>query len=348
MMLSRRPLVLGALAAAVAPAYAQTVRPLEKVVLGYPQTATDIGLYVADKRGYFREEGVQVEFINFDTAARMVTPFAAGDLHVVAGAASAAFYNAVSRGVDFRIVSDKVSTPPGRTSQTLIVRKDHVESGRYKSLADLKGMKVANAAPGTAAAVTFTKMLARAGLTIADVDQTFLAFPQHVIALQNGAVDAALPAEPSTTEAIRRGLAVKAITDDEAYPYHQIAVLFYGGKFIKEKPAAAKGFLKAFIRGVRDHNDALDAKGFFSGDKGEAIIKILNEYTPVKDPQFYRNFPLAYCNPDGAMHVESMKNDLDTLRAQGLVEGAVDLNKVIDLSFLNAVIAELGPYKKTQ
>ncbi len=347
-MFKRAALAFAALACLSFSAAAQTAKPLEKIVLGYPRTATDIGLYVADKRGYFREEGIQVEFVNFDSAARMITPFASGEVQVVAGAASAAFYNAVARGVDFRIVSDKVSTPPGRTSQTLIIRKDHVDSGRYKTLADLKGMKVANAAPGTAASVTFNKMLARAGLTAKDVDQTFLAFPQHVIALQNGAVDAALPAEPSTTEAIRRGIAVKAISDDEAYPYHQIAVLFFGGKFVKEKPAAARGFLKAFIRGVRDHNDALDDNGRFAGEKGEAIIKILNEYTPVTDAQFYRDFPLAACNPDGTLHVESLKNDLDTLRAQGLVEGPVDLDKVIDLTFLNAALADLGPYKKAR
>ena len=39
----------------------------------------------------------------------------------------------------------------GRGTQPLIVRKDHVESGRYKTLADLKGFKIAVSAPGTSA-----------------------------------------------------------------------------------------------------------------------------------------------------------------------------------------------------
>ncbi len=322
--------------------------PLQKIVLGYPRTATDIGLYVADKRGYFREAGLDVEFVSFDSAARMVTPFAAGALQVVAGAASAAFYNAVARGFDFRIVADKVSTPPGRTSQTLIVRKDLIDSGKVRKVADLKGLKIANAAPGTAGSVTLNKILAQGGLSADDVNQTFLPFPQHVIALRNGAVDAAFPAEPATTQAIRENLAVKLVSDDEAYPYHQIAVLFYGGAFARERPAAARGFMKAFIRGVRDHNDGLDDQGRFVGPKGEEIIKILTEYTPITDPDFYRSFALAACNPDGTPHVESLRADLETFRAQGLVDGPVDLDKVIDLSFLNAALAELGPYKKSR
>ena len=304
--------LLGALT--LAPARAQ-----DKVVIGNTQTATDIGLYVAHKKGYFREEGINAEFVNFDSAARMVTSMAGGDLQVIAGAASAALYNALARGVDIRIVADKVSTPPGRTSQTLIVRKDLIESGRYKTLADLRGMKIANAAPGTAASVTLYKMLEKAGLKVTDIEQTFLAFPQHVVALTNKAV---------------------------AYPNHQIAVIFYSGAFATQKPEVARKFLKAFIRGVRDHNDALDANGRFVGDKGEEIIRILNEYTPIKDPQFYRNFPLAACNPDGTMNVASLKMDLEVLKGEKLIEGEVNIDKALDLSFLNAVIKELGPYKK--
>ena len=151
-----KSLMFGALglAALAMPAFAQ-----EKVIIGNTATATDIGLYVADKRGYFKQEGIDVQFVTFDSAARMVTSLAGGELQVVAGAANAALYNAVARGVDIRIVSDKVSTPPGRTSQTLLIRKDHIESGRFKTLVDLKGMKVANSAPGTAASVTLYKML---------------------------------------------------------------------------------------------------------------------------------------------------------------------------------------------
>ncbi len=318
----------------------------DKVIIGNTATATDIGLYVAHKRGYFRQEGIDVEFVTFDSAARMVTSLAGGDLQVVAGAASAGLYNAVSRGVDIRIVSDKVSTPAGRTSQTLIVRKDLIESGRFKTLADLKGMKIANSAPGTAASVTLYKMIEKAGLKITDIEQTFLAFPQHVVALANKAVDAALPAEPATTEAVNRGYAQKVLTDDEAYPGHQIAVIFYSGQFATQKPEVARKFLKAFIRGVRDHNDALDAQGRFVGDKGEEIIKILNEYTPIKDPQFYRNFPLAYCHPDGTVNVDSLKTDYAILKGEKLIEGDVNVDKIVDMSFLNAVLKELGPYKK--
>jgi NitT/TauT family transport system substrate-binding protein len=318
----------------------------ETVKVGMTVVATDIGLFVAQKRGYFKQEGLNVEFTTFDSAARMMAPFAAGDLDVSAGAPSAGFFNGVGRGIDMRIVADKVSTPPGRPSQTLLVRKELVDSGRFKTLADLRGLKFANTAPGTASWGTMYRMLAKAGLKVSDVEMVSLGFPQQVVALANGAVDVALPAEPMTTEAVKRGYGVKVITDAEVYPNHQIAVIFYSGKFAKERPEAARKFMRAFLRGVRDHNDALDDKGMFTGEKGEGIIAILNEYTSVKDPAFYRSFPLAYCNPDGTLNVESIKSDLEAFRTAGMIQTPVDADKAIDTSFLEAALKDLGPYKK--
>src|SRR6516165_12571501 len=72
----------------------------------------------------------------------------AGQIEAGAGSASAGLYNAVARGIKIKIVADKASSPPGYGATKILVRKDHVESGRYKSLQDLKGMKFAMNAPG--------------------------------------------------------------------------------------------------------------------------------------------------------------------------------------------------------
>ncbi|WP_281032743.1 hypothetical protein [Phyllobacterium bourgognense] len=40
----------------------------------------------------------------------------------------------MARGIGIKVVADKGSTPPGYGYQPLLVRKDPVESGKYKSL----------------------------------------------------------------------------------------------------------------------------------------------------------------------------------------------------------------------
>src|SRR3954466_15793480 len=63
------------------------------VSVGITNSATDVGLLIADRRGYFRDEGLDVTLQVFDSAARMIAPFASGDLDVGSGAASAGLYN---------------------------------------------------------------------------------------------------------------------------------------------------------------------------------------------------------------------------------------------------------------
>ena len=87
-------------------AFAQT-----KVRVGNVNTVSDIGIYIADKKGYFKSEGLDVEFIAFNTAARMIAPLGAGQLDVGGGTVSAGHYNAFTR----KIASQR-TLPPAITA----------------------------------------------------------------------------------------------------------------------------------------------------------------------------------------------------------------------------------------
>jgi len=96
----------------------------------------------------------------------MIAPLGTGELDVGGGTVSAGFYNAVGRGILMKIVADQASIKPGYGYSSLMVRKDLVDSGRYKSFADLKGMKVAIGAPGTGTASALNEALKKGGLQI--------------------------------------------------------------------------------------------------------------------------------------------------------------------------------------
>jgi NitT/TauT family transport system substrate-binding protein len=339
-----KALVLASTLALAVPPMSAAAADLVPINLGITNSATDVGFFIADKRGYFRDEGLAVNMIAFDSAASMIAPFASGDLDVGGGGPSAGLYNAVARGIDIRIVADKSSTPPGRGALYLMVRTDLVQSGRYKTIADLKGMKFADSAPGGGGMVTEYKLLAEAGLQMDDIERVYMSFPQQVMALQNKAVDAALPVEPSAYQAEKLGAAVRIMGDDQIYPYHQLATVFYSGQFIESKPEAARKFMRAYLRGVRDYNDAVvDDK--LAGPKGEAVIAILTEYSLIKDPAIHRAIAAIACDPDGRVNVDSLKEDLDIFRKEGLIEGKVTIEQALDTSFAEAAAKELGPYR---
>jgi NitT/TauT family transport system substrate-binding protein len=340
----RKPLIRGVLAAlALALGCSGGAAAATALRVGVTGASSDVVFFIAAKKNYFRDEGLNVTFTPFDSAAKMVAPLGAGQLDIGGGSASAGLYNAVARGIDIKIVADKGSTPPGYGFQPLLVRKDLVESGRYKSIKDLKGMKIAGSAPGSASTSTMNQILKSAGLKTEDVERVYMAFPQHVPALQNKAVDAALTTEPSATRAVQSGAAVRVLGDDEIYPNHQLAVVLYAGKFIKDEPDAAKRFMRAYLRAARYYNDALKG-GKIAGPAADDVIAILNEYTNIKDPKVYRTITPQGTNPDGRLNVESLKEDLAFFKAEGQVKGQVAVEQVVDTSFLEAALKELGPY----
>ncbi|MDQ6619086.1 MAG: ABC transporter substrate-binding protein [Pseudomonadota bacterium] len=314
------------------------------VRIGTTNSSSDAPLFIAAAKGYFKAEGIEVEFTSFDSAAKMIAPLGTGQLEVGAGSPAAGFYNAVARGLDVRMVADKGSMPARYGYLPLMVRKDLVDSGKVKSVADLRGMKFALPAQGTTTDSTLNEALKRGGLKWTDVDVVYMGFPQHVIAFQNKAIDAAVTTEPSATRAEQLGAAVRYLPGDTIYPNQQVAVILYGGKFIKDQPEIGRKFMKAYIRGVRDYNDALK-DGKLAAPSSPDIINILTQYTNIKDAKIYGAITPNGCNPDGQLNEESLKKDLQFFKDRGLIEGTVNVEQVIDHSFVAAALKELGPYR---
>jgi NitT/TauT family transport system substrate-binding protein len=316
----------------------------QAITVGVTSSTSDAPIFIADKKGYFRDEGLGVKVVNFRSAADMVAPLGAGQIEAGAGSASAGLYNAVARGIKIKIVADKASSPPGYGATKILVRKDHVENGRYRELKDFKGMKFAMNAPGVSNTSTLNTLLKSAGLKYSDVETIDMPLPDHVAALKNKSVDASASVEPGPALAVRNGDAVVIKSDDEVLPNHQIAVLLYAEDFAAKQPAAARAFMRAYIRAVRFYNGALE-NGRLDGPNADEVIAILSEATPIKSREIYKLITPTGMNPDGRVNNESLAYDLAFYAEQGLVKGAVNLGDAVDSSFVEAALKELGPYR---
>lgn len=332
--------VAGLTALMVLSAHAQTRTEVRVGTLG---AISDAPIFIADKKGYFREEGIDVKMTVFQSAATMIAPLGAGQLDVGAGSPSAGMYNAVARKINILIVADKAISTPGYGATKLIVRKDLVDSGKFKTLADLKGLKIAGNAPGVSNTAMLNVMLTSVGLIYSDVNVLNLAFPDHLVALQNKSVDAGATIEPIATLAVAGGHAVEIMRDDQIYPNHQIATLIYAEDFAKKRDLATR-FMKAYVRGIRFYLKGLK-DGRLTGETADEVIDILTEYTPQKNKDLLRRITPTGMDPDGKVNTESLQRDLDFYAAQGLVETKVDVSKMVDMSFADDAVKALGPFK---
>src|SRR5262249_49721391 len=271
---------------------------VDQVKIGIARTISDAGYYIADAMGFFREDGLDVSITGFNSAAQMIAPLGTGELDVGGGTGFAGVLHAGGRGIGMKIVADQDSIKPGYGYSSLMVRKDHVVSGRYKTFADLKGMKAAIGAPGTGTASALNEALKKGGLKYGDVDIVYIGFPEHLPAYKNKGIDASITNEPTMTLAMQDGVAVRVAGSDVTYPDQQTAVTFFSDHFISGRREVAQRFMRAYLRGVRMYNDALK-DGRLAGPKANEVIAILVKYTTIKDESMFRRMVPSYCNPDG-------------------------------------------------
>ena len=343
LLIVRRSLVAGfavvALAAFGGGAQAQ------QLTIGTIGASSDAPFFIADAKGYFAEQGLKVTFTRFDSAAKSIPSLGSGDVDVGSGASSAGLYNAIARGIGIRIVADKARNTKGYSFQAIMARTDLIDSGKVKSVKDLKGLKVAMSANGNSENAFMAYALNQVGLKYSDIDPVFLGFPNQIAAYANKGIDASLTVEPTVAELLKLGTAKKLVDAADVFPNYQTAVVFYSPKFMHDQPENAKKFMIAYVKAARYYNDALK-DGHIAGPNADDVINILTKYSFIKDPAVHRAIVSQAIDPNGDVNMPSLemawKFFLDTKQ----IDGSVKVENAVDLSYVHEAAKALGPYKK--
>jgi NitT/TauT family transport system substrate-binding protein len=307
------------------------------VKFGQVGSVSDAAIFIADAKGYFKEQGITLEAVPFTSAAQMVAPLGTNDLQAGGGAPSAGLYNAVDRGVQVRIVADKGSLTPGHGYEAVIVRKGLADT--VKSAKDMKGLKVSIAARDIVPEYSLDTYLKTGGLTIKDVEVVPLAFPDMVPAIANGVIDVAIPTEPTATRILDAGTGTLVTRVDVIVPGEQTAVILYSEKFAQDKDAATR-FMVAYLKGARFYTDAFDKK---DPAKQKEAIDIIAKATKL-DPTLIARVVVPGIDPNGKVNVESLDAAQKYFVAKGTQTKALDMSKIVDQSFAQEAVKRLGAY----
>ncbi len=315
----------------------------DEVKIGSPLVISDAPFFIGNHKGYWQDQRLKVSLINMQTGPHMVATLGTGQIDIAAAATSAGLYNAEARGIGLKIVADKGSNLPGYAYVSLLVRKELVDSGKFKTLADLKGTKIAEPGKGGSTGSTVNQALKSAGLKYDDVEHVYLAFPEMLTGLQSGAIDAAIVPEPFLTFGIEKGFGVK-YPSDKFYPRQTIAIVLYGNQFMTKRKEVAERFMVAYLKAARFYNGAIK-DGHFAGPNAAELIDMLVKDTRYKDPALYRQVVPNGCDPDGHVYRPSLDTDLAFWREQNFIQGQATVDDVLDTSFVDAALKTLGPYR---
>jgi NitT/TauT family transport system substrate-binding protein len=209
---------------------------LETISIGVLPDVDSIPLIIADKNGYFKEEGVEVDIQHFKSAPDRDSALQSGNID---GAVSDILAAAFANDGGFKV---KITSLTNGTYK-LLVNKD-------KGIKDIQALKGKSIAISTNTIIEYAtdKMLEEGGLKPEDVHKVAIPqIPTRLEMLQNGKIDAATLPDPLASVAVKDGAALLNSTDKMGI---NPGVLLFTQDAIDKKSASIKAMYGAYDKAV--------------------------------------------------------------------------------------------------
>jgi NitT/TauT family transport system substrate-binding protein len=287
--------------------------------------------YIAEKEGFFAEEGLEIEFVKLTQPADAYPALAKGELDVASANASAGMFNLFAREPRIKAVADKgFQAATACPNAGLLARRDLVDAGELSDPAQLKGRRLAIDAASYSGYVVDT-ILEPSGLSTDDVEIVDLPDAAAIEALAQGSVDVVSAAEPSLTRAVQGGKAVIWRSGGQVHPDFQTAVVIYGPNLLETNPDAGQRFMNAYLKGVRQYNQGKTARN----------LDIVAEATELD-----RSLLEAMCWPsfssNGAIHSETLLHFQNWAQRKGHLDNVVAVDHYWQPRFVDQANRTLG------
>ncbi|KUO69296.1 MAG: hypothetical protein APF77_16010 [Clostridia bacterium BRH_c25] len=213
-----------------------TKKPVKALSFGAVGSVELIPIIIADEKGYFEKEGIDINIQSFKSAKDRDAAFQSGNLDgIICDEVAIALYQ--NAGIDIKIT--------GATDGDFLLIANP-ESG-IKSISEMKGRSVA-ISEKTCIEYTLDTLLVKNSLVPEDVQKSIVpAIPTRLEMLRTNKVDAALLPEPFSTLAIKDGGILLGSANDAGI---YTSVTAFVQDSINSKSAEIKAFFKVYNQAV--------------------------------------------------------------------------------------------------
>jgi NitT/TauT family transport system substrate-binding protein len=298
---------------------------------GYNPILAGAAMYIAQDRGYFAEQGLDVQFVPFDSGALAIAPVSAGQIDVAAAVLSPSFFNALARDVDLKVVA----TLSLLGENTLLVRKSLWDSGEVQVATDLRGRRVSFNVEGSPADYVLRNMLLKFGITLQDVEVQRVSNSDLAAALANGAVDAGTASDPLPLQMETRGIAVRLLSSRTLIERQTSSILVAGPSMLARGADTNTRFLVGFLKGVRDWVAASRDEHVTDPE----LLELLSKWTRVA-PEIITQVVAPQAEPEGRLDLADMNRQQDFWVQDGLVPVRANLERFVEHQYLDAALAQ--------
>jgi NitT/TauT family transport system substrate-binding protein len=252
------------------------------VEIGYSALRISLPVFVADEKGYFKNEGLDVKLTRFDTAQPLMSSLVAGNVQIAGYTALPITYNAMMRSkTELYHVTAMLEDQKHRISY-LLVPKDTPDTF---SIADLKGKKI-GILPTLAYRVWLQEILKHNGVDQSEVEIVQIAPTLAPSALESGQVDALFTNDPAATTVLQRGIG-RLLSDEVEVPG------IFGEGFVFGSFNIRKDYADAHPEITRKVTNALDKAVKFVNSNPAEAKQIMKNYLHSSQKPFVDYYPDA-------------------------------------------------------
>ncbi len=294
-------------------------------------------LTVAERKGYFKDEGLEVEIPDFAGGAKALQALVGGSADMVSGAYEHTI-NMIAKKQPIKAVVLQAKY----SSIVLVMSKER--GAKYKSPKDLKGLKIGVTAPGSSTNMFVNNLLAKDGLKPTDVSIVGVGTGSGAFAaMDKGEIDALSNLDPVVTQLESTGKFV-AVADSrtekgmkEIYggDYHA-SVIYITDEFIKKNPNTVQAVVNAMVRADR----------WIAKASPQEIVDLMPAEYKAGNPSLYKEGLLKNMigySEDGQMSMKAAENVYKVLRQfepSVMAAGKMDLSQTFDNSFAKKAAAK--------
>jgi NitT/TauT family transport system substrate-binding protein len=295
--------LLGTLASPVA-ATAQI-----KLKVGLLPFSEALAAVIADKQGFFKAEGLEIEVTKFQSGAAAVPVLQSGRIDI-AFSNTVSTLQAIEQGLDAIVLAPAavVRSAPPDTTTAILVRK-----GTVKSIKELEGKRMAVNVINSTAWLHAVAALDLHGVDHSKVRFTEVPFPQMNDPLLNGQVDAIGQVEP-----FRSALMATDKAEIVSWPYVETAPRSDITQYLALTPWVEKNrdtavkFARAVIKGAQ-----------FAKSNEAATREINVAYTGL-NPALKDKVLLAELGT--AVNVAGMARTMELMQKYGMLKKPIDIS----------------------
>jgi NitT/TauT family transport system substrate-binding protein len=269
-------------------------------------------LHLGKEKGFFAEQGIEVEVVNTTGGAAAVPG-------VVSGEFDFAFGNVVSlivarsQKLPLKAIAEGNSSTgqQGKDFGGIVVPKD----SPIRTAAELAGKTVAVNNLKNVGDTTVRASIRKAGGDPSTVKFVELAFPDMPAAVASNRVDAAWVVEPFFTVTQNQGARVIASNFVDTAPNMTVATYFTTEKMIKQKADLVKRFTAAIEKSLK-----------YAQEHPDEVRKVLLTYTKI-DPAVAEKMTLPAWPTE--INRESVQTMADLMVSDGLIKEKVDVSELL-------------------